>query len=118
MSNLLPCPLCKGEAGYAMCSGGRKHVIYCTEDECYISLVDYIAVDIKNVWNIRAPQWQPIETAPRDGTLFVGYRLGKVGPQPIVALCYGNKHGIFRDDFKDNAYATHWTPLPQPSEEK
>ena len=55
------CPFCGGEAGYAMCNGGRKHVIYCTEDECYISLVDYIAVDIKKAWNARALQSKPVD---------------------------------------------------------
>jgi hypothetical protein len=62
--------------------------------------------------------WQPIETAPRDGTEFLGYRRG------VIA----SAHRVQREDcemwtFGPSSAAhelypghrpTHWMPLPDP----
>jgi hypothetical protein len=58
--------------------------------------------------------WQPIETAPRDGTAILGYC--DQGPV-VIRNSYGswiveNSHGYNEDG---EVYdVTHWMPLPEP----
>ena len=57
-------------------------------------------------------RWQPIETAPRDGTQFLAYRHPF---DPEVAHVEGNDVFRFRTDGGvDVIYASHWQPLPAP----
>lgn len=74
-------------------------------------------------------EWQPIETAPRDGTHILGYGLwaGEInGPDdtPTHAVIYhwhggGDYEGFDWSVHGTDAYAawmkpTHWMPLPDP----
>ena len=63
--------------------------------------------------------WQPIETAPKDGTAVLGYHSGKMttvyfefwgGPWKLVAP------GSCAEE--DDWEPTHWMPLPSPPQEK
>jgi len=73
--------------------------------------------------------WQPIETAPKDGTLVlasfkyrddrlwagfhvVGWRNGWGQWVTTTSIGFDNT-----GDESDNAYATHWMPLPEPPHE-
>ncbi len=74
--------------------------------------------------------WQPIETAPRDGTYFVACRAGE--PDSLEVGCYDQLFwpeyvevdgGLFRREMKpiydwrgfNNMHRmTHWMPLPNP----
>lgn len=66
-------------------------------------------------------KWQPIETAPRDGTEFQAW-IGNWEPR-----CRFNEDGTFQIwgridydiegwDYYPSAIATHWMPLPEPPE--
>jgi hypothetical protein len=62
-------------------------------------------------------RWQPIETAPRDGTEFLGsgWNGGIVGGKRhygIVHCAFGEFCGD--DEDERFSYLTHWMPLPEP----
>lgn len=72
-------------------------------------------------------EWQPIETAPKDGTLILVAYPNYRGAS-VTAARYGIGHatedgyewGFFDDDGEANAIKTaaptNWMPLPQPPE--
>lgn len=69
---------------------------------------EYIRADL-------VPQWQPIETAPKDGTEFLGtWRYGGWSVSPMVW-----KLGVWcrRFDVNSTHAPTHWMPLPTPPKE-
>ena len=63
-------------------------------------------------------EWRDIETAPKDGTVFLGYKLGqfrecyKVPRDDCDMWCFGGGSGA--DDLFPNIKPTHWMPLPTP----
>ena len=62
-------------------------------------------------------EWQPIETAPRDGTVFDVYtKYGRV-TNCVACRQFGRIYSYDQEsdnyDKKVN-FATHWMPLPQP----
>lgn len=82
--------------------------------------------------------WQPIETAPKDGTNIIAWvtrATWDVGEdvmsmretrRPFVCAVYWDKRSNFGDgawrvsedfDLMVEAEATHWTPLPDPPKE-
>ena len=59
-------------------------------------------------------EWQPIETAPKNGTRVMVIEFNRTDPIPITATC-GVQHGRWHSI--PGAYAlkpTHWMPLPAP----
>lgn len=61
---------------------------------------------------LKMSYWQPIDTAPKDGTHFLGYREGKESYseawwRPDVQSFGGNGW-----HYPDNSGPTHWMPLP------
>lgn len=64
-------------------------------------------------------EWQPIETAPRDGTPILAYGVG-CGPAPYAAIAWEPVHESWAccwDNWPLEDYAaTHWMPLPEPPE--
>lgn len=68
-------------------------------------------------------EWQPIETAPKDGSRILGYTPSW---EPHIVCLYWKdfqqddpefEHGGFVDDFiNETFYPTHWMPLPEPPE--
>ena len=60
------------------------------------------------------PGWQPIETAPKDGTVFLAWAPGREGLPPMFSLCAWHPDGGFCiDELRE---ATNWMPLPEPPE--
>jgi hypothetical protein len=54
--------------------------------------------------------WQPIETAPKDGSVFLGYY-----DDWQCTMIYDRGNRMFlTDDGRNFAYPTHWMPLPPP----
>ena len=91
-------------------AGGLGQRIYTTAGAGY-EKVKYTRADL-------SPQWQPIETAPRDGTLIL-----------IARMPCDYWHGIFVGYWNDTidewfysaalliSQPTHWMPLPKPPTE-
>ena len=70
-------------------------------------------------------EWLPIESAPRDGTAFLGYcptRGGYVADQRYIVVYWSGWGGgtwsptIGRSHFAESEI-THWQPLPPPPRE-
>lgn len=116
---LLACPFCGGlgELQHVpMGFGGVKYRVNCQACECRHPLWD-TAETAKREWNTRAagdaPAWQPIETAPKDGTAFLAWRGIERGP----FQCWWNDDGreAYWMDYADTEpNPTHWQPLPAP----
>jgi len=70
-------------------------------------------------------EWQPIETAPKDGRRILLGREGwcEVGRWALDYECRQNADpGAWSDDHdyggpEDDSWPTHWTPLPEPPKE-
>lgn len=64
-------------------------------------------------------KWQPIETAPKDGTPFLATWQWLIGGDwcYVVMFC---KDGEFLVDwdYQDSAAPTHWKPIKQPKIKK
>ena len=66
--------------------------------------------------------WLPIETAPKDGTEFLGYRHGRMATSHCVPRddcemwVFGNESGAY--ECWPQVRPTHWMPLPSPPESK
>lgn len=74
-------------------------------------------------------EWQPIESAPRDGTVVILYRplAHKThDPQITIRRTLSNDRGCWpatvpkgrdgKNFTEGSCYATHWMPLPEPPE--
>lgn len=76
--------------------------------------------------------WQPIETAPKDGTVFLAY--GPVGnedaEQEYFISCWRSDYGDWEEEYKiigwwyhdcdmngHRGYPSVWMPLPDPPKE-
>lgn len=61
---------------------------------------------------IYEPSWQPIETAPRDGTLILVWAPGKYDLPPLYSLCaYHADAGFTIDELRE---PSHWMKLQEP----
>jgi hypothetical protein len=76
-------------------------------------------------WLARAEQaqvvgWQPISTAPKDGTKFLGYRNGVMATSYVTPRddcemwTFGATSAAF--EHRPEIRPTHWMPLPPPPE--
>ena len=69
--------------------------------------------------------WQPIETAPKDGTEILAWRFYPVAIRwtgdenfPWEAVQLGSSLPFMRNGFTENDTSlTHWMPLPEPPTE-
>jgi hypothetical protein len=64
----------------------------------------------------KASPWQPIETAPKDGRIFLAYDpeiAGAWAPPSPIAFCRWDA-GVWVDDAYTEFNPTHWMLLPEP----
>jgi hypothetical protein len=63
--------------------------------------------------------WQPIETAPKDGTWVLGY-FPMLGVSQMKWFSYGSytEHWMRFGGWTPVDNPTHWMPLPEPPHEK
>ena len=118
--NLLPCPFC-GSADtddVLYCAVDEYHRAYVTCSNCFAEgpvvsdeeIGSAAAIEqAAAAWNQRSA-WQPIETAPRDGTQILAIWPGKGRPRIVwfdrARWTDDGDHSLI--DF------THWQPLPSP----
>ncbi len=63
-----------------------------------------------------ASQWEPIATAPRDGTYVQVHHPKWVLQAVRIGMCINDSTGDWVDDANNMITATHWRPLPPPPE--
>lgn len=73
-------------------------------------------------WLNTAYEWQPIETAPKDGTCILICRPYFLPPMYKINTCQWEE-GVWLsngcvDDYLTFPDATHWMPLPEPPTEE
>lgn len=62
-------------------------------------------------------EWQPIETAPKDGSRLLAYSKGWDHEQKDQEIAWWNESsGLFRWQSGTIVKPTHWMPLPSPPE--
>ena len=137
MTELLPCPFCGGEPMQHSHQKGNPsgwefecdHWICCATEDCpaHVGMCETPAEAIA-AWNRRAPVWQPISTAPKDGTEFQAWVLNGPGPGFWDPRARFDADGAFqlwgRVDYDEDGWdchpgwtPTHWQPLPAPPQE-
>lgn len=61
-------------------------------------------------------EWQPIETAPRDGTEIIAYMSGEYHPD-VISVCYCPEDedgpGGWYDNYGVDYHPDFWMPLPE-----
>lgn len=63
--------------------------------------------------------WQPIETAPKDGMVLVYCPDARQGKEIVAAQLKAGKPFLVSGIFAfDHAPATHWMPLPPPPKDQ
>jgi hypothetical protein len=119
---LLPCPFCGSDAEFqnrgVTMEGPVIDYSYCrcVESHCTGSKTYH---QIKK-WNTRSAGWQPIETAPKDGTFILIYESdGRVQVAawvldgPDMRWCVQLTQLLSPDTYPTSD-VTHWMPLPSP----
>jgi hypothetical protein len=80
---------------------------------CAVTLDD-IKKEIERKLEAALPQWQPIETAPKDNTPILVPTNAHSDGIVIVRWYTYNRLAAWRDWDEDVHFPTHWMPLPQP----
>lgn len=59
--------------------------------------------------------WKTIDTAPTDGTLFIGFAQNEELDKTGMMIVYKKEYDFFRESLYGNKihYLTHWMPLPE-----
>ena len=73
-----------------------------------------ILILLAEVDRLRSP-WQPIATAPKDGSDIIAWRRG-VGGYPIAVSWYDNEWRAWEDLSYDDSALSHWQPITPPPE--
>lgn len=125
---LKACPFCGSAAEICVTdvdrNGDSWTKIDCVNEDCSIaSVMVYDDANRKrgaiDLWNTRAPQWQPIESAPKDGDILAwdgdDIRVTHWHTRPSGAGGWYEQVDQYEVFFWS---PTHWQPLPAPPEER
>ena len=58
--------------------------------------------------------WQPIETAPRDGSWVLGHSSENAHEDVVYVMEWFERDGWLKVYHDCSAHPTHWQPLPAP----
>ena len=136
---LLPCPFCGGNADTYFGHITKRHYVSCMTENCGMTGPDADTYESAiSAWNARthsaeiagalrdAEGWQPIETAPRDGSRILAmirwsWSDGTDGEAQDVIYWYaGGKFWVcgtpmnYVQGLDEGVEPTHWRPLPAP----
>lgn len=140
--SMLPCPFC-GSVDIVMWDGvGTQADLECNDCGCgrHVQVIDLFegpAKDrplldaqacypddlveiakrhLRDEWNMRADQWQPISTAPRDGTRILTFGLKEGQPRQCITWWRRGQDAkgyIGWGEWHPELWPpTHWMPLP------
>ncbi|MDL2267957.1 Lar family restriction alleviation protein [Desulfovibrio sp. OttesenSCG-928-G15] len=120
---LMPCPFCGGKASvgtttydpdYAAEEGWTQNVFYFVN--CIRCGGKYQGVVGSSTpesaiaaWNRRAQGWQPMDTAPKDGTFILTYSMQSIC---LVQAARWDKMGTWRNVYDMMLDPDAWKPLP------
>jgi len=111
---LKPCPFCGGPAELKQTGRNRlevrcrRCVVHKHQITKHYSL-DWLEDKMIEGWNTRAPQWQPIETAPTDTMVLVWAD----GHDVCAMADEGSGNWTNYDFISFQNWPTHWRPLPE-----
>jgi len=72
----------------------------------------------KFVWDAAHPKWEPIETAPKNEVMFLGYVPHSSGGY-ICCFYWNKKLKQWQNNIDGGCdMPTHWMPLPEPPKER
>lgn len=125
-AELKPCPFCgpgQSVVGLWHDDVSQRWRVGCGRCGCStgISPRDKTETPAIKAWNTRAPQWLPIESAPKDGAAVLAtssYMTGENGELVAWAAVFdqGRERWAATWDGEPLNDATHWQPLPAPPE--
>ena len=74
--------------------------------------IDYTSWDISEVGSIKMTEWQPIETAPKDGTHILAWF--EEAQQHLLLWWFADNWRFKGSDTIPIVTPTHWMNLPEP----
>lgn len=120
---LLPCPFCGGRAERVDIEDSENaggSCISCTKCQASSNVEFEFKENFVSNWNRRTTrrrvmaEWQPIETAPRNGTPVLLWKASTREHYVAAKLNSANGPGWCTPDGFEIFRATHWQPLPEP----